>query len=181
MSAESRLRDAAAEATGDDSIIDVAEFRPRGSAAAAFGGAAAGGLVGGAVEREGSWGSSVGGGIGYAAGREAQARASDMPKYVGVAVSESEVYLLEIPYGFWSKKPEEARAFAKIDRDKLGVEVHQRVNVRVVVLEDLDTGHKFELEAERLNRYHAKALIELLKVSDQHHEPDEPREDKTAQ
>jgi hypothetical protein len=57
---------------------------------------------------------------------------------------------------------------AKIDRDQLGVEIHQRVSVRTVVLEDLETGHKFPLEVKRLNFYHAKAMVELLMLSDAH-------------
>lgn len=59
---------------------------------------------------------------------------------------------------------------AKIDRDKLGVEVHQRVSVRTLVLEDLETGAKFPLEVPRLNFYHGKALVQLLLISEEHHD-----------
>jgi hypothetical protein len=66
---------------------------------------------------------------------------------------------------------------AKIHRDKLGVEVHQRLSVRTVVLEDLDTGHRFPLEVKRLNLYHAKAMVELLMMSDAHHEEEDEEEE----
>ena len=42
--------------------------------------------------------------------------------------------------------------------------------MRTVVLEDLETGHKFPLEVKRLSLYHAKAMVELLMMSDAHHE-----------
>ena len=57
---------------------------------------------------------------------------------------------------------------AKIDRDKLGIEVHQRLSVRTVVLEDLATGAKFPLEVPRLNVYHGKAMVELLMIGSAH-------------
>ena len=67
---------------------------------------------------------------------------------------------------------------AKIDRDSLGVEVHQRGTVRTVVLEDIESGNRFPLEVSRLNLYHAKAMVELLMMSDEHHE-EEIEEDES--
>jgi hypothetical protein len=67
----------------------------------------------------------------------------------------------------------------KIDRDSLGTEVHQRVSVRTVVLEDLNSGEKFQLEVSRLNFYHRKALVELLMMSEPYHD-EEPAEDELA-
>jgi hypothetical protein len=69
---------------------------------------------------------------------------------------------------------------AKIDRDKLGVEIHQRISVRTVVLEDLETGHKFPLEVKRLNFYHAKAMVELLMMSEAHLEVEVEEEEEPA-
>ena len=59
---------------------------------------------------------------------------------------------------------------AKIDRDNLGVEMHQRLSVRTLILEDLDTGAKFPLEVSRLNFYHGKAMVQLLLISEEHHD-----------
>ncbi len=50
MSFEEKLLDTAMEATGDDSIIDVAEFQPKGTAGTMVAGAMAGSAVGGAAE-----------------------------------------------------------------------------------------------------------------------------------
>jgi hypothetical protein len=89
-----------------------------------------------------------------------------------VAVSPTEVYLLGMKaYGY------HVDPIAKIDREQLGVEVHQRMSVRTVVLEDLETNHKFQLEAPRLNVYHAEAMVELLMMSDEHHEAEIEDED----
>ena len=49
MSREEKLIQAVIAATGDESIIDVAEFNPKGSAGATAAGAAAGSVAGGAA------------------------------------------------------------------------------------------------------------------------------------
>ena len=159
-----RLLEAARATTGDETINDVAEFHPKGTAAATGTGAALGSLAGGQTGSD--WGQAIGSTIGAVGGAAARAATSELPAQVCVAVSPEEVYVLGMPtVGVKTLEP-----IAKIHRSGLGVEVHQRVTVRTVVLEDLETGHKYELEAQRLNFYHAKAMIELLMVSDQHHE-----------
>ena len=54
------------------------------------------------------------------------------------------------------------------------------MTVLTVVLEDIDTGHKFPLEASRLNFHHAKALVELLMMSDEHHEEEIEEEEPSG-
>ena len=51
---------AAVEATGNDTIVDVAEFNPEGSAGASAAGAAVGSLAGGAATGGDGWGKAVG-------------------------------------------------------------------------------------------------------------------------
>lgn len=166
MSFELRLLEAARNATGDNAIDDVAEFHPKGTAAATGAGAALGSLAGGSTGSD--WGQAIGSTVGAAGGAAARALASDLPAQVCIAVSPTEVYVLGMPtVGVAHLEP-----IAKIHRDQLGVEIHQRISVRTVVLEDLETGYRFELEAQRLNFYHAKSMIELLKVSDEHHDED---------
>jgi hypothetical protein len=166
---------AAIEATGDSSITDVAEFQPKGTAAATGAGAAAGSLAGGGATGGSNWGSAIGISGGAAAGKVLVGLGKDLPPRVGVAVSPTDVYLLGMKaYGY------HVEPIAKIHRDKLGVEVHQRMTVRTVVLEDLDTEHKFPLEASRLNVYHAKAMVELLMMSDEHHEEEEEEEPEAS-
>ena len=174
MSKEEKLMNAAIAATGDESITDVAEFNPKGSAGATAAGAAAGSLAGGAATGGDGWGQSFGAVGGAAAGRALMGMGKDLPPRVCVAVSPDEVYLLGMNAMGYHVDP-----IAKIDRDQLGVEIHQRVSVRTVVLEDLETGHKFPLEVKRLNLYHAKAMVELLMMSEAHQ--DEEVEDEVTE
>jgi hypothetical protein len=176
MSKEEKLMNAAIAATGDESITDVAEFNPKGSAGASYAGAAAGSLAGGAATGGNSWGKSFGAAGGVAAGRALVGMGKDLPPRVCVAVSPDEIYLLGMNVMGYHVDP-----LAKIDRDQLGVEIHQRVSVRTVVLEDLETGHKFPLEVKRLNFYHAKAMVELLMLSDAHLEEEVEDEDEVAE
>jgi hypothetical protein len=170
VSREERVRAAAKAITGDGGIIDVGEFQPKGTAGATMAGAAAGSMLGG----DSDFGSAIGTGLGAVGGGALRALSSGLPRTMCVAVSPTEVYLLGVPIGMVSGNYEEMYPIAKIDRDKLGVEVHQRMSVRVVILEDLEQGGRFELEVPRLNFYHAKALIELLMMSEEHHDEDEP-------
>ena len=176
MSKEDKLRKAAIAATGDETIFDVAEFNPKGSAGASAAGAAAGSLAGGAATGGDSWGQSFGAAGGMAAGRAMMGMSTDLPPRVCVAVSPEEVYLLGMKAMGYHVDP-----IAKIHRDRLGVEVHQRVSVRTIVLEDLDTGAKFPLEVKRLNFYHAKAIVGLLLMSEEHHEEEEEEKEESAE
>ncbi len=169
MSREQKLMKAAVEATGGTTISDVAEFHPKGTAGAAAArvaaaGAAAGSLAGGAVT-DSNWGSTFGAPGGAAAGKVLVGVGEDLPPRIAAAVSLNEVYLLGMKVFGYHVDP-----IARIDRDKPGVEVHQRMPVRTVSLEDLETEHRFPLEAPRLNVYHAKARVELLMMSDEHHD-----------
>jgi hypothetical protein len=174
VSREEKLMKAVIAATGDESIGDVAEFNPKGSAGATAAGSVAGSIAGGAATGGDSWGRSFGAAGGAAAGRAMMGLSEDLPPRVCVAVSPDEVYLFGMRAMGYRVDP-----LAKIHRNRLGVEIHQRVSVRTVVLEDLETGHKFPLEVKRLNLYHAKAMVELLMMSDKHHE-DEIEEDEPA-
>lgn len=162
---------AVVEATGDDTIIDVAEFNPKGSAGATGAGAIVGSMVGGAATGDNSWGKAAGSAGGAAAGRAMMGLSKDLPPRICVAVSPDEVYLLGMKAHGYDVDP-----MAVIHRDQLGVEVHQRVSVRTVVLEDLETGNKFPLEVKRLNFYHAKAIVGLLLMDEQHHQEKEAEE-----
>lgn len=180
MSFEARLLATAREATGDDTIQDVADFQPKGTAGASMAGAVAGAAIGDAAVGGDGWGDAIarGAGVagGMAAGQAAAGVSRHLPHHIVVAVSPSEVYLLGMKGSGWSPHLD---PFAKIDRDKLGVEMHQRISVRTVVLEDLETESKFPLEVGRLNFYHGKALVELLMMSESHLD-EEPTEDELA-
>jgi hypothetical protein len=164
LSKEEKLMAAAIEATGDDSISDVAVLQPKGTAAATGAGAAAGSLVGGGATGS-NWGSAFGATGGAAAGKALLGMGKDLPPRICVAISPNEEYLFGMKAHGDSLDP-----IAKIDRDKLGVEVHRRMTVRTIVLEDLETGHQFALEAPKLNFHHAKAMVELLKMNEEHYD-----------
>jgi hypothetical protein len=101
----------------------------------------------------------------------------DLPPRICVAISPNELYLFGMKAHADSLDP-----IAKIDRDKLGVEVQQRMTVRTIVLEDLETGHQFPLEAPKFNFNHAKAMVELLKMNEEHYdeEVEEVEEEEIA-
>lgn len=178
LSFEERLMNEARRATGDDSIQDVADFQPKGTAGGSIAGAVAGGLAGGAAVGGDGWGNAIAQGAGTAgglvAGEAAVGLSRHLPPHIAIAVSPDEVYLLEYKGTGWSPH---LNAMAKIDRHRLGIEVHQQVSVQTVVLEDLDSEAKFELEIGRLNWYHGKALVELLLMSEAYHD-EEPTEDE---
>jgi hypothetical protein len=54
------------------------------------------------------------------------------------------------------------------------------MTVRTIVLEDLETGHQFPLEAPKLNFYHAKAMVKLLKVNEERYEEEVEEEEAEA-
>ena len=171
MSFQSNLMAEARRATGDDDIMDVADFQPKGTAGASAAGAVAGGIVGDAAVGGDGWGDALARGVGVtgglAAGKAAVGLKQHLPPHIAVAVSPSEVYILGFKGSGWRPHLE---PLGKIDRTNLGVEVHQRVSVRTVVLEDLETGAQYKLEVPRLNFFHGKALVELLLLSEEHHD-----------
>lgn len=166
MSMEEKLRTAVRAATGDDSILDVAEFHPRGFAAAAGAGAGLGSAVGGSAT-DSSLGSAVGSAGGAAAGMAGAAAARGLPMRICVAISPDVVYLGEIE---GVVGVDNVSVFAELDRSHMAVEVHGRAVNRVVILEDEKTSHRYEMEAPRFGPFHAKALVELLMLSDAHAE-----------
>ena len=172
MAREEKLLAAAREAVSDEAISDVAEFLPKGTMGTMMAAGAAGSAAGGAVGGDG-WGEAiargVGTGAGFLAAEAGVAAARDLPPQVCVGVSPTEVYLMGMPkIGVAHLEP-----FAKIHRNHLGIEVHQRMSVRTVVLEDLETGARFALELPRLNVYHGKAMVELLMITADHVHEDE--------
>jgi hypothetical protein len=161
VSFEEKLRERARAATGDESIVDVAEMHPRGFAAAAGAGAGAGSVAGDSLT-DSSVGSALGGMGGAAAGMAASAAARGLPLRVCVAVSDQSIYLLEIgdKVGY-----DDLSLFATIDRSEADVQVHGRVFNRTVTLSDPASDDTYELEAPRMGPFKSKDLIELLESS----------------
>lgn len=168
VSFEEKLRKRARGATGDESIVDVAEMHPRGFAAAAGAGAGAGSIAGDSLT-DSSVGSALGGMGGAAAGMAASAAARDLPLRVCVAVSVDAIYLLEIgdKVGY-----DNLQLFATLNRGNTEVEIHGRVFNRTVTLTDTASDHVYELEAPRLGPFKSKDLIRLLEADGSQEEVD---------
>lgn len=165
MSLEENLLSAAKEAAGDDSIVDVAIFHPRGFTGATGAGAGFGSAIGG----DSGVGSAIGTAAGAYAGMKGAGAGRGLPLSICVAISTEAVYLMEHegPTDFAGKVK---TPFATLDRSRLGVEVHQRAMNRVVILHDEDTDEEYSLEAPRFGPYHAKAAVKLLMLSEEHHD-----------
>jgi hypothetical protein len=138
-----------------EELLAVGQFNPRGH----VGGLFAGGMVGGEV---GDLLGGVAGGFGLGAGSLAGMHAADassgLPGNMLVGVSAATVF------GFAARtrsKPPTDLVF-KVPRAGLTVRVHQRVNVRVLELEDAANGSRIELEGNRVPLTHSKDVIDEL-------------------
>lgn len=169
MSMEDKLLKNAIKESGDETIMDVAVFEPKGSAAARGIGAAAGSLLGGGATDGSSFGTAFGATAGMIGASAAVGMGRDLPPEICIAMSPTDLYL----FGMKTKMSSDLTPIATLHRDKLGVEVHNKLSVRTIVLQDLESGAEFPLEASKLNFFHAKSMIELLMLSEQHHDSGE--------
>lgn len=158
MSMEERLLDGARTITGDRGIHDVAEFHPRGFAAAAGAGAGLGSAAGDSAT-DSSLGGMIGGTGGAAAGMAGAAAARGLPMRIGMAVTPEKVYLLEIRGAL---DVEDVSMLATIEKADVDVDVHGRVVNQVVVLRDRASGKTFEMEAPRLSPLRAGKMVDAL-------------------
>lgn len=138
-----------------DEVIAAGQFNPRGHDGSMFVGGLAGGSLG---ELGGSVGEAVGDVAGVAGGMRANAAASGMPQWMLVGVTADTVYGFEGR----SRSKEPGALIFKAERAALEVNVHQRVNVRVLELIHPDTGSRIELEGNRVPLAHSKDVIEAL-------------------
>jgi hypothetical protein len=137
-----------------EELVAVGQFNPRGHIAGLFAGgmvsSEAGGLLGGAAD-------GVGLGAGSLAGMHAADASSGLPGNILLGVSAATVF------GFVARtrsRPPTDLVF-KVPRAGLMVKVHQRVNVRVLELEDAN-GSRIELEGNRIPLTHSKDVIDEL-------------------
>ena len=147
----------ALEAAGiDDTLVAAGEFSPRGRTGASMVGGIAGSEAGSVIG--GGFGDAVGLAAGYAAGGRGADAASGLPAYVVVAVSQTTVY------GLAGRRNHPSHDILfQIPRADIDVEVHQRVNVRVLELIHRSTGDRIELEGNRLPVTHSKDVIDHLR------------------
>jgi hypothetical protein len=138
-----------------DEVVAVGEFNPRGHSGGLF----AGGMLGGeAGEALGGIGEAVGVGVGSIAGMHAADATSGLPERMLIGVSATTVY----GFAERTRHDEPSDLVFEVSREGLTVNVHARVNVRVLELIDEATGARIELEGNRVPVTHSRDVFEAL-------------------
>jgi hypothetical protein len=149
------LNEALKDSGIDDEIVAAGQFEPRGTSGGTF----AGGMVGGEVgDLVGGVGEAIGVVGGAIAGQHEVASESGLPRHMLVGASESTVY----GWAMTSRSNPPGAMVFRVPRSALTVNVHQRVNVRVLELIDEENDSHIELEGSRIPITHSKDLIEAL-------------------
>lgn len=159
MSEETMVRSAEEALRGlgvSEEVVAAGQFLPRGHTGGMF----AGGMVGDSLGLGGVADSAatVGGAL---AGARMHDAASGLPDSMLVAVTPTHVYGFAAAH---RSSPAGALVF-RVARDQVEVEVHQRVNVRILELVERATGSTIQLEGNRLPLTHSKDVIDALRAS----------------
>lgn len=176
MSREENARSAVQALIPDDEILDVALTYPRGFTQSQAVGIAIGGAIG-----MGSSFQAVGLAIGGVVGGKIFSNLKELPQSFVLAISPTTVYVLgrdkQSAFGGWDK----LQPMIKFDRDKLRVEISQHFVTLDITLVDTEHDATLDLEAKRLGTLDVKALLELMKLSDQHLTDEEDEEAAEAE
>jgi hypothetical protein len=138
-----------------DEVVAAGQFNPRGHTGGMFAGGLTGGEAGGLL---GGAGEVVGEEVGSVVGMHAAGIRSGLPDSMLIGVSATTVY----GFAAATRRSEPDSLLFQIPRARLTVQVHQRVNVRVLELIDNDSQARIELEGNRLPVTHSKDVIRLL-------------------
>jgi hypothetical protein len=141
----------------EDTIREVGQFEPRGMVGSMFAGGLIGSEVGGAF---GEVGDAIGLAAGSLGGMAAKRETSGLPMHMLVGASDSTIYGFAMARGGRRHEPHDL--LFQVPRERLDVEVHGRVNVRVLELIDRETGSKIELEGNRIPITHSHDLIKFV-------------------
>jgi hypothetical protein len=139
----------------DDEVLAAGQFYPRGHTGGMFVGGLTGGEAGGLLGQAAEAAGEVAGSL---AGAHAADARSGLPAAMLVGVSATMVYGLAAP----TRHSEPTALVFRIPRASLTVQVHQRVNVRVLELIDAASGSRIELEGNRLPVTHSRDVIDAL-------------------
>lgn len=174
-SREDKARSAVAALIPDDEILDVALTYPRGFTKAQGVGLAIGGVAG-----FGSDFQAVGMAIGGVVGGKIFSNLKELPDSFVLAISPTTVYVLgrnkQGPFGGW----DHLQKMIKFDRAHLRVELAQHLVTLDITLVDTEHDARLELEAKRLGTLDVKAILELMKLSDDHVSEDEDDDDRSG-
>ena len=137
-----------------EEVTAAGQFMPRGHTGSMF----AGGLVGDSLTGSlGGPADSVGTVGGSLAGAHVHDASTGLPGTMLVGVTPTHVC------AFDSRSRHKAGPIVfRVPRRTLKVEVHQRVNVRILELVDESSGSRIELEGNRIALTHSKDVIEAL-------------------
>ena len=175
-----KLLDLAREATGDPEIDVARDFQPKGLTWKMAAGAAAGSVVGDAVG--GDIGQAIGTGAGGAAGYYA-GTSGELPRVVVLAASPSKLYVMTSNNAKGIILAKHLVLLDTLDREHLGVEMHQKLSVRTAVIKDEATGKELKLEGKRILFHHMNDMLDALAgvaAEDEEHETAVVIEEDTA-
>ncbi len=147
---------------GGEEVLGAGVFQPRGTSGAMGASGAAG------LESHDAVGMAIGT-LGILGAGHAAAAVEHEPRWTIVAVTPTRVLAFEgLAHGIgW--KP--GTVYAEFDRATLAVTIHGRVNVRVMILEDLSDHRRLELETARFGPQHGTVVTHLLAESDPSPDP----------
>lgn len=138
-----------------ETVRAAGQFMPRGHTGSMFAGGIVGDTVGGSL---GGVADSVGTVGGALAGAHVHDAASRLPATMLVGVTDTFVCGFEAA----TRHGPVGRIVFRVLRSNLQVEVHRRVNVRILELVESTTGSRIELEGNRLPVTHSKDVIDAL-------------------
>lgn len=150
---ENDLVEMVAPLAGGESVLGAGVFQPRGTSGGMGASGAAGAMSHDAV------GMAIGA-VGVLGAGHVAAAVEHQPRWTIVAVTPTRVLAFEgLAHGIgW--KP--GTCYAEFDRPTLAVTIHGRVNVRVMVLEDVADHRRLEFETARFGPQHGTVVTTLL-------------------
>jgi len=139
-----------------EEVTAAGQFQPRGHTGSMFAGGMIGDGLGDGLGGAADSAATVGGAL---AGARMHDAASGLPASMLVGVTATHVFGFAAAH---RSSPAGALVF-DVPRDRVGVKVHQRVNVRILELVDSATGSTIQLEGSRIPLTHSKDVIDALR------------------
>ena len=151
---DEKLIETAQAFLGEGETVEAAGvFQPRGTTGAMEG------AMGAGLSTDHLVGEVAGAAAGLGAGA-AMSAADEVPRWTLLAVTPTTLHAIACGQHGVGWQPE--ATFATFDRSRIRIDVHGRVNVRTLTVEDPDTGRRYEWEGNRIGPAHAKDVIEVL-------------------
>ncbi len=136
-----------------ETVLGAGVFQPRGTSGTM------GASMGAGLGTNSMVGMAIGT-LGVLGAGQATAAVEHEPRWTIVAVTPTRVLAFEGVTQHVGWKP--GTRYAEFDRAHLAVTIHGRVNVRVMILEDLSDHRRLELETARFGPQHGTVVTHLL-------------------